>query len=127
MNQEEIEHKEHGSVYNSFYYAFRGIKTAFKNEKTFRVQVSLAVLAIAGGCFFNISSVEWLVILITIALVLSLELVNTQVERLIDHLHPENHPEIGIIKDVMAAAVLISSIIALVIAAVVFLPKFLYI
>lgn len=127
MSEDDIKHREHGTVYNSFKYALSGIHAAFKYEKTFRVQVSFAVLAIIGGCLFNISSIEWLIILITIGLVLSLELVNTQIERLVDHLHPEHHPKIGVIKDVMAAAVLISSIIALVIAAVVFLPKFLYI
>lgn len=63
------------------------------------------------------AAIWWAILLLTSAMVLALEAMNSALERLIDHLHPDIHPEIGMVKDMAAGAVLLSSIIALAIAA----------
>jgi len=59
----------------------------------------------------------WAMIVVTLMVVLAAELINTAVEHLADHLHPDQHPRIKIVKDCAAAAVLIASIGAIGVAA----------
>jgi undecaprenol kinase len=61
--------------------------------------------------------VWWALVGLVTMLVLGFELINSAFERLIDHLHPEIHPEIGLIKDMAAGGVLLISVAALIIAA----------
>ena len=73
----------------------------------------------------DISSFEWLIILLLFALVISLELINTAIERLSDVVQPEIDNRIGIIKDISAAAVLWTSLMALIAGILIFIPKIL--
>ena len=59
----------------------------------------------------------WALMALTIGLVVSAELLNTAIEALADHLHPQQHDAIKLTKDVAAGAVLVSSIVALVVGA----------
>ena len=70
--------------------------------------------------FFKISKVEFLVILAISAVNFSLELSNTAIERLADKVSPQYDKQIAVVKDVMAGAVLVSSIFAIVIGFVIF-------
>jgi undecaprenol kinase len=97
-------------------FALVGIAEGWHNERSFRTHVFSAVAVIATLCILRPAPVWWAIILLTIALVLSAELVNAAFEGLIDHLHPEIHPRIRIVKDMAAGAVLIAAIAALLIA-----------
>lgn len=79
------------------------------------------MVIIAGFCF-GVSRTEWLALLLCTGLVISLEMLNSAVERVCNVYSTEYHPAIKIIKDVAAAAVLWSAVVSLVIGAIVFVP-----
>lgn len=105
--------------------AFKGWLHFFRTETNGRIQAVVALVVVAAGFFFGISAQEWLWVLLCIGLVTGLEMVNTSIETLANHLHPERHAEIGIVKDVAAGAVLWASVVSVIIGAVIFLPKLL--
>ena len=96
---------------------------AFKEEPNFRIHVVATIMVIAAGLYFKLSTTEWLAIVIVIGLVLLTELLNTAIENIADFISPERHEKIKTIKDIAAAAVLISAIVALVVGLLVFVPK----
>ncbi|SDP55752.1 diacylglycerol kinase family protein [Halobacillus aidingensis] len=106
-----------------FRFAWNGIKEVYESERNFRIHLSVALLVIIAALVFGLSKWEWITILLTVGMVLSLEMVNTAMERLLDFYHPEHHPIIGSIKDITAGAVLIASIGAVIIGIIIFLPK----
>lgn len=103
-------------------YALQGWAAFFRHETHGQVQAVIAVLVLVAGLFFGISRTEWIAVLFCIALVLSLEMVNTALEKLADQTHPERHPQIGLVKDVAAGAVLWASLISVLVGALVFWP-----
>ncbi len=106
----------------SLKYAFRGIALAVRGGN-FKIQLACAVLISLAGWYFQISSNEWLVILVCIGTVLSAEAFNTAIEKLADFIHPQQNEKIGQIKDLAAGAVLILAIISLGIAGLIFIPR----
>lgn len=108
---------------NSFRVAFRGLAILYRSEAHARFHFWATVAAVAAGFFFEISKTEWLAVLGCVALVNSLEAMNTAVEYLTNLVSPDFHPLAGKVKDVAAGAVLIAAIFSLVVGAVVFLPK----
>ncbi len=110
-------------VVKSFKYAFSGIKEAFQSEKNMKVHFLLMILAIVLGIALKLSSVEWAILTITIGLVMMLEFINTSLEQIVDIVSPEKQEKAKIAKDVAAAGVLISAIVAILIGAFLFLPK----
>jgi len=110
---------------NSIGFAFAGIKTMLVNEPNARIHVFAMILIVGMGFLFQITAYEWLAICLSIALVFSLEIVNTSIESLADFVSPGKHDEIRKVKDLAAAAVLFAASIAFVVAIVIFLPKIL--
>lgn len=111
----------------SFTHAFRGILSSVKTERNFKVQIFAAVLVLLLTFFLEAKLVEWAIIIVCVVMVLALEMINSAIEKICDLMHPEQSPKIKIIKDIAAGAVLITSIGAAVIAAIILLPKlFLY-
>ena len=106
-----------------FRYAINGLISAFRTEVNMRVHIIAAVLICIAGFYFNLTSVEWVVIVLCIVLVISFELINTAIEELCNLVHPEQHPIIKKVKDIAAAAVLIAAIGSVVAALIIFLPK----
>ena len=106
----------------SFKYALSGIVLAWREEMNFKIEVFMAILAIILGFVLEISRLEWAIILLTIFIVLSVETLNTALEELCDKLEPEHDPHVGKIKDLAAAAVLITSVGAFLVGLLVFLP-----
>ena len=106
-------------------YALKGIKIAFQEESNFEIQLVLGVVAIVLGFYLKISTVEWLFVIGSCGLVLSAELLNTALEELCDMLKSTHDPHVAKIKDLAAGAVLVSSITALTVGIVIFLPKLL--
>ena len=108
---------------NAFVNAFAGLGYFFRHERNGRTQAVLGICAAALAAFLHISSLEWVVVLICIGSVLSLEMLNSGLEKLCDLVQPGFDPIIKIIKDVAAGAVLWTSIISTIIAIIIFLPK----
>lgn len=108
-----------------FGYAFSGLGYAFKSQLNFKVHILVAIVTSIAGCWFKLSLTEWLWIVVAIGMVLATELLNTAIEVLVDLISPEIHPKAKIIKDVAAAAVLITAFTAAIIGLIIFIPKIL--
>lgn len=104
------------------------VKGAFKlitTEHSVMVQSSLAVLLIIAGIYFHISREEWMMQILAFGLVLSIESLNTAVEKIADFIHPEFHSRIGFIKDIAAGAVMFAAMAAIAVGLLIYVPKFL--
>jgi diacylglycerol kinase len=108
----------------SFYYAFRGIAVALRSEANLRFHFIAALIVVATGFYVQLSTPEWLVIVLCIGMVTAFELLNTAIEQLCNHVTPQQHPAIRLIKDISAAAVLMVSISSAAAGLIIFLPKF---
>jgi diacylglycerol kinase (ATP) len=87
-------------------------------------QFSIGILMTIAGFYFNITTTEWLFQVFAIGLVMSVEGLNTAVEKVADFIHPEFHERIGFIKDIAAGAVFFAALTAIVIGAIIYVPKF---
>ncbi|MFA6307818.1 MAG: diacylglycerol kinase family protein [Patescibacteria group bacterium] len=107
--------------YRNFKFAFRGLKTVFATEKSFRLHTLIAILVIVYAWYQGIEKIYWVVVLMLIALVMSLEIFNSAIERLVDMLAPRTHNFAKEVKDLLAAMVLLVSLFAAAIGFIVFL------
>ncbi|MFC5542107.1 diacylglycerol kinase family protein [Ureibacillus suwonensis] len=110
------------NFFRSFRFAFEGIYLATK-ERNMRIHLTCALIAIIAGLLSKLSVTEWLVLIITIALVIGMEMVNTAIENVVDLVSPEYHPLAKAAKDVAAGAVLVFAIASICIGMIIFLPK----
>ncbi len=111
------------SFFKGFYYAGRGIAAACKG-RNFRFQLCAAAFVIFFAArFYSFSAEKWAVLLLTCGAVLSLEAVNTAIEKLSDSVTLEENPLIKTAKDCAAGAVLISAVFAVVIGVFLFWNK----
>jgi diacylglycerol kinase (ATP) len=98
-------------------FALAGLAHAFRRERSLRIQ-GLALFAVAAALLIlRPAPIWWALMILTCSGVIAAELINTAIETLADHLHPELHPQIRIVKDCAAAAVLILSLGAVLVAA----------
>ncbi|MBL86410.1 MAG: diacylglycerol kinase [Winogradskyella sp.] len=104
-------------------FAFKGMLILIKTEASIKIQVFIAIVVTIAGFYFDISATEWMFQTAMVGLVMSIEGVNTAVEYIADFIHPDHHPKIGLIKDISAGAVFIASIVAVIIAGIIYLPK----
>ena len=114
-----------GKRLNSFRYAFAGLAGLIRSEANAKIHTGLTIFVIAAGFFFDLTPVEWCLIIFAIASVFSAEAFNTALENLTDLVSPEHHPLAGKAKDVAAAAVLLTAIGAAIVGVIIFLPKLL--
>jgi diacylglycerol kinase (ATP) len=112
-----------GKLIKSFSNATRGIGFLFKSQVNARIELIIALIVIVFGFVLKISPVEWIFVLLCIAVVLGLEGINTAFEIFADKLHPGFDKDIGKAKDVAAGAVLIAAIVASVIGIIIFVPR----
>jgi len=91
-------------------------------ENNFRVHLAIALLVVGAMIWLKVNRLEAAILLLLISTILTLELVNTVVERFVDLLEPRVHTYVGLIKDLMAAAVLITSLAAAVIGLLILWP-----
>ena len=80
---------------------------AIRSEQSVRIQLAVSVAVVLAGSLLGLTQVEWLFVIAAIGAVISLELMNTAIEKMLDLLHPTKHDSVKFIKDVSAAAVLI--------------------
>lgn len=110
----------------SFKYAFNGLKVVFKEEHNARIHLIVSLIVIICGVIFNISNLEWIIICFAIGFVISTEIINSAIENLCDFVSPEHHNLIKKVKDLSAAAVLVSTISSVIIGILIFFPKILH-
>jgi undecaprenol kinase len=106
----------------SFRHAARGLKYVIKHEKNFQNEIAIGAIAVLAMIYFEVTRAEMIVLFVVISGVLVMELFNTVVERVVDILKPRIHPYARLIKDLMAAGVLVSSILAIVVGMLIFVP-----
>ncbi|WJJ95687.1 diacylglycerol kinase [Algibacter luteus] len=104
-------------------YAFKGALLLVKTEASIKIQLIIAIIVTIAGFYFEISSYEWIIQILAIGLVMSIEGVNTAIEEIANFVHPERHPKIGLIKDIAAGAVFIASVFASIVGLIIYLPK----
>jgi undecaprenol kinase len=97
-------------------FAIQGIYLAFRRERSMRFQVLAAACVLAVLMVTHPPALWWALGALTVGIVFMAELFNAALETLADHLHPEEHPEIGAAKDIAAGSVLVAALIALFVA-----------
>lgn len=107
----------------SMVYAAKGAFKLITTEHSVMVQSSLVVIMTIAGFIFEISREEWMFQVLAFGLVLSIEGLNTAVEKIADFVHPDFHHRIGFIKDIAAGAVLFAAVTAMIIGALIYVPK----
>ncbi len=116
----------HGQIKNQRFgarlgFAFNGLREAWQREHSFRIQAVVGALTLPALLLLRPAAVWWALVGTMVVVVLALELMNAALEMLIDHLHPSLHPQIKIVKDMAAAAVLMACAGAVLVAALVVL------
>jgi diacylglycerol kinase (ATP) len=104
-------------------FALKGAIKLITTEHSVMVQFSMALLLIVAGFYFNISATEWMFQTLAIGLVLSIEGLNTAIEKIADFIHPGFHEKIGFIKDIAAGAVFFAAMTAIAIGLIIYIPK----
>jgi len=104
--------------------ALRGLRFTFKNEQNFQVQILLSLLVVIAAIIFPLKSWEVILLILLVTLVLTMELLNTALEHFADLLKPRLNHYVFVVKDVMAAAVLLTALGAFAIGVIIFLPHF---
>lgn len=109
----------------SFKFAADGLLYAFKTQRNLRIHLFIALLIIIAGIFLQISFLEFSILILTIAVVISMELFNTAIEAGIDLVSPDNQPLAKIAKDLGAAAVLMFALASIIIGLLILGPRLL--
>lgn len=102
--------------------AMNGLWMLIKTQKNFRIHICISLLVFISGFFFRLPKTEWLIIIILMGMVMSVEAINTSIELLSDKIEPEIDERIGKLKDIAAAAVLITAVSAATAGIIIFLP-----
>ena len=108
---------------NSFKYAFNGLIDTYRTEQSVWIYIPVSLLVILAGCLLKISTFEWLIIILILGIILSLELINTALEAVVDLATEKYHPLAKKAKDTVSAAVLVFAITAVIIGLIIFIPK----
>lgn len=106
----------------SFYYACRGLFKTFREEQNLKTQTAVGAIIIIAAFILKVSPSEWCALVIVIGLVIITEMVNSAIERVTDVLKPRISDYVKEIKDIMAAAVMLSSLVAVIVGLIIFWP-----
>ncbi|UTY38790.1 diacylglycerol kinase family protein [Allocoprobacillus halotolerans] len=109
--------------YKSLGYALSGIIQCIHKERNIKIHLVFMILVIICGFLFRLSVIEWFICILLFAFVISLELINTAIEAVVDLCTQEIHPLAKIAKDTAAGAVLVSAIASVIIGLIIFIPK----
>ena len=104
----------------SFGFAFKGLVSAFREQINLRIHLLALTVVVALGFYCDISAWEWCVLILSVSLVFSLELINTAIENLTDLVTREQNLLAGKVKDISAAAVLVASITSIIVGIIIF-------
>lgn len=110
---------------DSFRLALRGLGFIIANERNMKVHLFFAFCALTCALLFRITPIEFIFVVFAIALVLIAEAANTAFELLLDFLHGDGfHPNVKLLKDIVAGGVLIAAVNAFIIGTIIFIPRF---
>jgi diacylglycerol kinase (ATP) len=109
--------------FKSLGFAIKGAIKLITTEHSIMVQTTISIFMTVLGFYYNISREEWMFQIFAFGLVLSIEGLNTAVEKVADFVHPDFHKQIGFIKDIAAGAVFFAAITAIIIGCIIYLPK----
>ncbi|HEV8534390.1 MAG TPA: diacylglycerol kinase family protein [Candidatus Limnocylindria bacterium] len=107
----------------SFGYALAGIAYIVRTQRNSRIELAIGLGAVALAAWLGLTGVEWAVLVVTIAMVLALEWLNTSLELAIGLASPDVHPSAKAAKDVAAACVLLSALASVVVGVILFGPR----
>ncbi|MBT9546421.1 MAG: diacylglycerol kinase family protein [Candidatus Sericytochromatia bacterium] len=113
------------AFFKGFKWAFSGLFYAIQTQRNLQVHLAATLLASGLSFWLGLSRLEWILLLLTFALVWMAEMVNTALEATLDHLAPEIHPQVKIAKDVAAGAVLVAALFAVLIGILLWGPRLL--
>ncbi len=111
------------ALLRSFSHAFAGAAHLLRTQRNFRIEVTIAALALVAGVWSRLERWEWAALVLTIALVLILEALNTAIEDAVTLASPSVHPRAKAAKDVSAAAVLVAAVASVAVGVLLFLPR----
>ena len=121
--KEKLKSQGKGKFTDSVKHATSGFEYTISHERNFKIELLFAMMVCIASLVLQVRMIEWLILLLTIALVLVLEMVNTAIERCVDLVTKEYSELAKIAKDVAAGAVFIMSIFSVCIGICIFLPK----
>ncbi len=107
----------------SFRYALLGLSDAWKNERNMKIHTIATVIAVTAAFILGFERWEWLFMLSAVFLVLTMEMLNTSLERVVDLFTMEFHPLARLAKNAAAGAALLAAIYAMAVAVIIFLPR----
>lgn len=113
------------SFLKSAHCSFNGLGHAVKTERNFKIQVVCGISILLLGVEAKLSKTEWCILLLTVGFVLSMELVNTCIEKIMDIVHPAYSEKVKAIKDIAAGVVTLSALIAVAVGVILFYKLFL--
>lgn len=113
--------KKRNGLVNSFRYAFSGLFYAVKTQRNMRIHISVAALVTVFGLLYQLTRIEWIALYCTITFVIVCEMVNTAIESGVDATTKGYNEHAKIAKDVAAGAVVVAALLAVVVAAFLFL------
>ena len=118
-------HKKRGikRFFNSVKNSINGYIYAYTNEQSLTIHALLTILVLLSGFYFNISKMQWAILVVVMAMVIIAELLNTAIEATVDLITKEYNELAKIAKDCASAAVFTASILAAGLYLYVFLPK----
>jgi undecaprenol kinase len=108
-------------LFKSFTFALNGMIHVFRTEQNMRIHMIAALITLILAYILSIPKYEVIILLILIGIVISLEMINTSIERIVDLVSSEYHPLAKQAKDVAAGSVLVFSMIAVIIGFLIFL------
>lgn len=124
-NNKDVNEFKNPTFFNAMKNAIRGCSLVIKNERNIKIQIVAAIIVTIMGFMFKISSVEWLVLVLTIFFVIVTECLNTAVEKTVDMITNKYSESAKNVKDISAGAVLFSAIASVIVGLIIFLPKIL--
>jgi diacylglycerol kinase (ATP) len=107
----------------SFVYAWEGIVSFFRWEQNAQIHLVITFLVLVLSVTLGVSNWEAIAVVFSIAFVWVAEMNNTAIEKTIDFVSMERHPQIKLIKDIAAGAVLVASLTAVIVGSFIFIPK----
>lgn len=111
---------------SSFRFAFAGLRSFFCTEHNAWIHAFASLVVFVMSCVLPISNTELILLVLSMTLVWLAEIINTAIEKTMDFISLEKHPQIKLVKDLAAAAVLIAAVAAFVIGTIIFLPKLIH-
>ena len=115
-------YKSQGFI-NTFKNARKGMRLSLKSEQNIRIHILAGSVALAAGFFFHFSGVKFCILLLTIVMVISAEMMNSAIEFALDSIYHNKYSRmVGMAKDIAAGAVMIVTVAALMVGVLLFVP-----